>query len=453
MNGPLRLLLIADSDSQLHYCQALSRLPEELAVEVTLNVVPRPGTPESLIQHIESRGEVWRLPLDRLLRHPALQTFQAIGVFLTGSQIAGFREAYHKLSKNNQDQPAILFCGFNGVVLEKFEEGISWRLGYDLICLNGPRDQQRLQRLLRHTPFAQQPTAITGLRRQAVSPTGSESPPQPRARRLIFAEQVLMPRRPVDRCHMVCILADLARRSPEWEVIIKPRIRPEERTFHAGIEHISQTIDKSIGVKPVNLKISYEPIATLLQSSAIMATISSTAVFDALDLGCKPVVMADFGWGGGNGTPFFKGSGLLRKLEVCDTLDQLDADLPGPNPEWLAWVGYDAQYTPQNLYITLQALWQQRKPVPNLDLPGYQIAQIVSDSRGLLGPTLNQLRADAEEAILQRQWEQAEELLSHALLQKPEHRNIKRRLKAVRSRNPLIRNVRLALSPRFKLQS
>ena len=31
---------------------------------------------------------------------------------------------------------------------------------------------------------------------------------------------------------MVRILADLARRSPNWEVLIKPRIAPDEATFH-----------------------------------------------------------------------------------------------------------------------------------------------------------------------------------------------------------------------------
>ena len=61
----------------------------------------------------------------------------------------------------------LLFCGFNGVVLDHFIEGVSWRLGYDLICLSGPRDRDALEQLVSGTPFAQQRTVLTGLRRNA----------------------------------------------------------------------------------------------------------------------------------------------------------------------------------------------------------------------------------------------------------------------------------------------
>ena len=37
------------------------------------------------------------------------------------------------------------------MVLEHFIEGVSWRLGYDLICLSGPRDQQALAQLVAGT--------------------------------------------------------------------------------------------------------------------------------------------------------------------------------------------------------------------------------------------------------------------------------------------------------------
>ena len=41
-------------------------------------------------------------------------------------------------------------------------EGVSWRLGYDLICLSGPRDQDALEQLVAGTPFAKQRTVLTG---------------------------------------------------------------------------------------------------------------------------------------------------------------------------------------------------------------------------------------------------------------------------------------------------
>ena len=55
-------------------------------------------------------------------------------------------------------------------MLDHFIEGVSWRLGYDLICLSGPRDQQALNQLVAGTPFEQQRTILTGLRRNTPSP-------------------------------------------------------------------------------------------------------------------------------------------------------------------------------------------------------------------------------------------------------------------------------------------
>ncbi len=87
--------------------------------------------------------------------------------------------------------------------MEHFVEGISWRLGYDLICLSGPRDRDALNQLVAKTPFAQQQTVLTGLQRngtiEALSPAGQ------RPKRLVFAEQVVMPSSARDRAEMVKI--------------------------------------------------------------------------------------------------------------------------------------------------------------------------------------------------------------------------------------------------------
>jgi hypothetical protein len=158
----LRLLLIADSDSQLLACQALARSSEDHAVEISVNAIPRPGTPAAVLAALREIGPVWGLSLPQLLRDQRLEQFDAIGVYLTGSKLAEFRSSYHSTRKPLGGARLPLFCGFNGVVLERFEEAIAWRLGYDLICLNGPRDQARLAMLLRHTPFSAQRSVVWG---------------------------------------------------------------------------------------------------------------------------------------------------------------------------------------------------------------------------------------------------------------------------------------------------
>ena len=143
-----------------------------------------------------------------------------------------------------------------------------------------------------------------------------------------------MPRRLANRARMVNILAGLARRSPNWEIILKPRIAPDESTFHKFNSHIQETLLSSIGKIPDNLTVDYRPLPDLLSQARMMATVSSTAFFDALDFGCRPIVMADFGINPKNGSHAFAGSGVWTQLNDIDTLDELEAENQRPAPEW-----------------------------------------------------------------------------------------------------------------------
>ena len=436
MTAPLKLLLVGDSDSQLLACAALCRFPGTASLTVTLNAIPREGTPSAVLDRVATLGELWRLETGQLLRHPNLLEFDAIGVFLTGSKIADFR---HGLSLLPGAHRPVLFCGFNGVVLERFEEAISWRLGYDLICLNGPRDEAALNRLLQGTPFARQAVVLTGLGRNSPRSTGTAASERPR--RLVFAEQVVMPAVKRERQRMVRILAELARRSPDWDVVIRPRIAPDESTFHRVDNHISQTVLETLGHPPGNLHLDYTPMPQLLEQARLLATVSSTAFFDALDHGCRPLLMTDFGMEAGSGSHVFTGSKVGRCLNMVEDLDGLDAELPWPDTDWLDWMGYGSDCQPANLLNAILAAKKLRSAPLPLDAPGY-----VVNGCNL---SFNQLRFSAEEAIQQRNYAEATALLELAQLLRPTHRNVGRRLWALRSPNRLSRRLRLLLSPRF----
>ena len=434
MSKPFRLLLIGDSDSQLLACEALCRFPDQLNVEVTINAIPRKGTPEGIIKRAQLLGTLWRFEMVQLLTHPALLQFDAIGVYLTGSKISDFRQA---LSLRFKHERPLLFCGFNGVVLEKFAEGISWRLGYDLIGLSGQRDQDALDQIVAGTPFEQQNTVLTGLRRNDTS-TSPPLPHKQRPRQLVFAEQVVMPRSKQDRAEMLRILSDLARRSPNWEVLIKPRIAPGEVTFHQAKHHISTTVLESVGQLPFNMRLDYRPLPELLSQARLMATVSSTAFFDALDFGCRPLAMADFGLNPANGSHVFAGSGVWRSLDAAADLDSLDRELPQPDGDWLAWMGYGQTWNPEDLILALQQLKRSELQELNLE-PGY-----ISNT----SLSFTQLRRDAERAIQAKQWQSAQSLLTLGSLMRPSHRNVSRRLKAVEQSNRLIRRLLLVLTYR-----
>ena len=427
----LNVLLIADSDSQLLACEALCSAPTALNVQWTFSVIPRDGTPQALLQRLAQRGTLRHQSLARLLRDSRLQSFDAIGVFLTGSKLNDIR-----LALQRERRRPLLFCGFNGVVLDHFIEGVSWRLGYDLICLSGPRDQQALVQLVAGTPFEHQRTVLTGLRRNP--PNSDLLPVAERPRRLVFAEQVIMPATSSERARVVRLLSDLARRSPNWEVLIKPRIAPGDATFHDVETHISTTLQQTLGVPPTNLRLDYRPLPVLLKQARLLATLSSTAFFDALDFGCRTIAISDLGLQPNYGGHVYAGSGVWRSLEVIPNLDALDAERPSPDPRWLEWMGYGQQFTPSAL---LEALNEQKHqtPDPITSTIGYP---------GNAQSSFNQLRLGAESAIASCDWSSARELLCQAALMRPLHRGVARRHWAVRQTNPLLRRIALLISYR-----
>jgi hypothetical protein len=298
--------------------------------------------------------------------------------------------------------------------------------------------------MLADTPFEAQPFLTTGMQRNS-PPKTALLPAEQRKKMLIFAEQVIIPARQQDRQQLVRNLAEIARRSPNWEVLIKPRVAPNEATFHRGDHHISQTVQETLGHPPTNLQIDYRPLPELLQEARLMATVSSTALFDALDYGCKPVVMAEFGNLPRSGGHVFAGSGVCLHFDTQTDLDSLEERLDWPDPSWLEWVGYGKTHQPAKLLETIQD-WKERQgwvPAPlDLETPGY-----VVNAHNL---SFNQLRCSAERAIRARNFAEAEANLELARLIRPDHRNVKRRLVAVRRQNSLARRLGLLLSPGFK---
>ena len=427
----LNVLLIADSDSQLLACEALCSAPTELNVQWSISVIPRDGTPRALLQRLAQRASLRHQGLTQLLRDRRLKDFDAIGVFLTGSKINDIRLAIQR-----DPNPPLLFCGFNGVVLDHFIEGVSWRLGYDLICLSGPRDQNAVTQLVAGTPFEQQRTILTGLRRNAPSP--DLIPLDQRPRSLVFAEQVIMPASATERSRLVRLLSDLAIRSPNWEVVIKPRIAPGDATFHDVETHISTTLQRTLGVLPTNLRLDYRPLPELLKQARLLATLSSTAFFDALDFGCGVIAISDLGLQPNYGGHIYAGSGVWRSLEGITNLDDLEAEKTSPDPRWLEWMGYAQQFSSSALLEVLHA----EKNQPRTTLPttiGYP---------GNDQSSFSQLRLGAEAAIASGDWTSARELLCQASLMRPLHRGVSRRYWAVRLHNPVLRQLALLISYR-----
>lgn len=350
-----RALFACDLDSQVFGALPLARAFEARGWEVAFALHAPHELPDALRARVAERFETFEAWLGELAVSERVLSFDAVGVFATGSRIARFRHDADLADRARGRRGPALFSGFNGLVFERFEEGAAWRLGCDVVALNGPRDRDAFLEFARGTPFERQPLAITGLRRATDRPQRPvKPPPGPGARPVfVFAEQVAAPSDPRHRAELAATLARLARASPRWRVVVKLRVRANERTFHEQAAPMERLI-AAMPDRPPNLELSHAPLEQELETADLFATVSSTALFDALDHGVPSCVTLDFGVRNAYGTHALFASGLGVDLSACATLD----DLPRREPDarWLERVGYDPRFSPDALIEALERL-------------------------------------------------------------------------------------------------
>lgn len=348
------VLFACDLDSQVFGALPLARAFAARGWRASFALDPSRSLPPALGEQLAGRFEVVAKPVAELPTDPEAFRHDAIGVFVTGSRLALFRHALELAARIREGRRPALFCGFNGLVFEKFEEGVAWRLGYDVVCLNGPRDRDVFVDFLQGSDFADQPYTVVGLRRRPdAAPRSAKPEPVEGERKLfVFAEQVVVPRGQRERQALVAALIRLAEASPQWDVVIKARVRPGEQTFHQQSAHIQTLVDWAPR-KPANLSVSYEPLDALLERADLFATISSTALFDAFDFGVPSLIATDFGLRNADGTHVFFSSGLGVRLDELGSLD--DAPRLAPDERWLSRVGYGPDASPAGLIEGLKA--------------------------------------------------------------------------------------------------
>ena len=76
-----------------------------------------------------------------------------------------------------------------------------------------------------------------------------------------------------------------------------------------------------------------------MKQARLLATLSSTAFFDALDFGCRTIAISDLGLQPDYGGHVYAGSGVWQSLEAIPHLDALDAE--GHHRIRAGWSGWD----------------------------------------------------------------------------------------------------------------
>jgi len=332
-----RILLVADSTSQLRPGWLVAKaLADSLELQLRCNIVPNQSISDA--GHLRDVGvdvptSHWSIP--ELVEQPDFFEYGVVVVFLAASRIFRLRRQVElSLARRTRPSRPLLVTGYNGVVFEKHLEGLAWRLGYDFICVNSERDERIFSDCLNLLGQSTNALVRTGLPLAQLTAPPSMQSEATASGSLLFATQHIVPWARRERVYLVRALARLALARPDRKVIIKPRSAPGEQTLHKEKYHYATLLQEEVKRPPPNLLVQYGPLSEFLPSTAILATVSSTAALEAISCGVPAAVLTDLGVKESLGNHFFAGSGLFSTIPNLHHFRP-----PSPDGSWLSTNG------------------------------------------------------------------------------------------------------------------
>ena len=209
----------------------------------------------------------------------------------------------------------VVVTGWVGVIIEKITAGYLDRVGSDIVAVNCVDDLEHFVTVAQQLALSSDNLLLSGLPILGSTAAPQRSDP---VRCVLFADQPTVPGPAPERLYLYRRLIDYAYAHPEREVLLKPRHRPGEDTFHTMKHHPEDLLSGT--ESPANFRIDYTPISEILPRVDLLLTMSSTACLEAVGSGCRVGLVLDLGVHERYGNHVFLASGLLR------TFDQLIAD-------------------------------------------------------------------------------------------------------------------------------
>ncbi|MFK4037735.1 DUF6716 putative glycosyltransferase [Nonomuraea wenchangensis] len=315
------MLAVADSDSYLKWAACLlDDLPEGSSADLVVVRTPIAPSPEQIAAAVSGRGRPAPPVLSaRAVRRLAERTRpDVILVACTGPVVDVLVSG---VLDGLRPRP-VFVSGLPGISVPATEKAWIYRSGCDLFVVHSEREVAEFGEIagrlggggavgLARLPFLRAGTA----------PAGGD--------RVVFATQAKVPRGREQRERILHALAELARRRPDLDVVVKLRALEDERQTHRERHHY-QRLWREMG-EPGRLRFAAGPMHEQLAQAAGFVTVSSTAALEAIALGVPSLVLTDFGVSAEMINVVFEGSGLLG------TLDDLAAGgFRAASPAWCA---------------------------------------------------------------------------------------------------------------------
>jgi hypothetical protein len=331
-------LMVVAFDSQLKWAMSLAGEFEARGWRYSV-VVPAETRSALSTDQLAAAGldDVQRVPWRALLARARLA--DCVVLALQGTLVARFTD---ELAVLRRDDPAgrepVVVAGWVGIIIEKLVAGYLDRAGADVVAVNSADNLRAFTDTGRWLGIPPDNLLLSGLPLLPARPEPAGTGP---IRTVLFADQPTVPKDRWDRAYVYQRLLDYAHAHPDRRVLLKPRHRPEEGTFHVMQDH-PETVLRRLGPAPANFAVVYDSVTTLLPTTDLVLTVSSTAGLEAIGAGVRTVFVADLGIHEKHGNQVLVESGL-----VASFADVIDDRIPQANPAWLedVFVGGDLRPT------------------------------------------------------------------------------------------------------------
>ena len=318
------VLLIASFDSGLKYAARLADAAEALGAVPVLRA-PTTVAPHSLGPRQTAAATarpVSFAPWSELV-HAALRHDVVVPVF-DGPTVERFLREVHEQGRRQGKRLPVFGSGYVGMTLYDIVGGYLMRSLADVVAVNSRTDLAEFARAAGALRLPTDNLLLAGLALLPAAPAAARGGP---IETVLFADQPTVPRAAAEREYVWDRVLAYAQLHPDRTVLLRPRHRPGEDTFHRmRFSPDSWAAGREL---PPNLRIEHTPIGDLLTTSDLVLTVSSTAGLEAVAAGTRVAFVADF-LNDAALNPRLLASGLLRRFDDID-VDEVD----DPDPAWL----------------------------------------------------------------------------------------------------------------------
>lgn len=339
----MRIAIISSTDSALKL--SLNFLHDWENCIFDLFIIEAPHAPnDAHVKRLGYSGSYTRENLKNLAQSSQLKKYDAVLLLLTGQEYRLFYEYFNlTVSKSRSDKRPIFFGGAVGIDYRQRPNILYYRCGLDLYWIHAPADLARQEEYKELFNFKEIEEVLSGLPFACPGPSKREN-------MILFAGQPDVPQSKQERLYVVHKLLDLAKSKPTHEVILKPRVKPGEQTFHTVAYYYEDLVNEIAIDRPIpqNFKVCYDPIIQLLSRTELMLTISSTAAVEARMMGVNLGIINDFPPKPDYGRNFFSKSGCLINFD-----DLIAGQVPVISQEW---EHHNLYYNPASTRIIYEKL-------------------------------------------------------------------------------------------------